>query len=159
VEYYAEHWMGAWNHGLKQDIQLLGIACQYPKHAFGGLPLRWRTLARKQMIAAFAPNRLGPAIDAQGATNEQSTGYASFTYRLWTTALYQQLWHLDPGLKVTVVRRTYAVATAPGTQLQIRQVPLPGQRIPQGSTRVIRGQRDPYQGWGPAGCSREPAHP
>jgi hypothetical protein len=32
-----------------------------------------------------------------------------------------------------------AVATAPGTQLVLRQVPLPGQRIPSGSTRVVSG--------------------
>lgn len=60
---------------------------------------------------------------------------------------YQQLWHLDPDLRVTTVTRSYAVATAPGTQLEIRQIPLPGQQIPAGSTRVIRGQVNPYQGW------------
>ena len=42
---------------------------------------------------------------------------------------YQQLWHLDPGLTVTTVTRSYAVATAPGTQLEIRQIPLPGQQF------------------------------
>jgi len=62
-------------------------------------------------------------------------------------ASYQQLWHLDPGLTVTSVSRYGAVATAPGTQLEIRQIPLPGQVIPSGSTRVIRGQANPYQGW------------
>lgn len=62
-------------------------------------------------------------------------------------ASYQQLWHLDPDLTVTKVSRSYAVATAPGTQLEIRQIPLPGQAIPPGSTRVIRGQINPYQGW------------
>jgi hypothetical protein len=60
---------------------------------------------------------------------------------------YQQLWHLDPGLTVTRVTRSYAVATAPGTQLEIRQIPLPGQVIPRASTQVIRGQTSPYQGW------------
>jgi hypothetical protein len=60
---------------------------------------------------------------------------------------YQQLWHLDPGLTVTTVTRSYAIATAPGTQLEIRQIPLPGQQIPAGSTRVARGQVNPDQGW------------
>jgi Heparinase II/III-like protein len=78
--------MGAWNHGLKQDLELLRIGCGYPAGAFGGRALKWRLVARQQMIAAFAPNRLGPAVDAQGATNEQSTGYANFTHRLWTIA-------------------------------------------------------------------------
>jgi hypothetical protein len=60
---------------------------------------------------------------------------------------YQQLWHLDPGLTVTTVSRSYAIATAPGTQLEIKQIALPGQQIPRGSTQVVRGQVNPYQGW------------
>jgi hypothetical protein len=359
VNYEAGHWQGAWNHGLKQDLQILGIACAYPAGAFGGQDLTWRQVALRQMVASFAPNRLGPAVDAQGATNEQATGYARFTYYLWTQAeqqlaacgyalpasitsrialmptflaeatqpdgnlaqigdtyvegpgpgagtplqyattdgasgsppaqrvavyragyvfgrstwrpfesasfyslrfgpgrqvhghedhmsltyyargrdllvnaghtgyentpyraylqspeasnvlvmpgvpfsgaaattltrqvigpdgqffefadhafsglprersvyvdqdpdlvlvfdrasgasSYQQLWHLDPGLTVTRVGRSYAVATAPGTQLEVAQIALPGQVIPRGSTRVIRGQTNPYQGW------------
>jgi hypothetical protein len=359
VNYQVAHWQGAWNHGLKQDLEILDIGCAYPAGAFGGQALKWRQAARRQLLASFAPNRLGPAVDVQGATNEQATGYARFTYYLWTqaeqelaacgyslptaitsrialmrtflaqatqpdgnlvqigdtyveppgptpgialqdtgtqgaagsrparrvavytagyvfgrstwrpfgtasfyslrfgpgrqihghedhmsltyyargrnllvnaghtgyedtayraylqspeasnvlvmpgvpfsgaapTALtrqaigrdgqffeftdtafgghprdrsvyicqhpdlvlvfdrasgaasYQQLWHLDPGLTVTRVGRSYAVADAPGTQLEIRQIPLPGQLIPSGSTRVIRGQTSPYQGW------------
>jgi hypothetical protein len=54
---------------------------------------------------------------------------------------------LDPGLTVTTVTRTYAVASAFGTQVEIRQIPLPGQQIPAGSTQVVRGQVSPYQGW------------
>jgi hypothetical protein len=60
---------------------------------------------------------------------------------------YQQLWHLDPGLTVTTVTRSYAVATAPGTELEIRQIPLPGQQIPADSTQVVRGQVSSDQGW------------
>jgi hypothetical protein len=37
------------------------------------------------------------------------------------------------------VTRSYAVATAPGTELEIRQIPLPGQQIPAASTQVTRG--------------------
>jgi hypothetical protein len=36
--------------------------------------------ARRQMLASFAPSRLGPAVDGQGVTNEQATGYANLTY-------------------------------------------------------------------------------
>ena len=363
VDYYAAHWQGPWNHGLRQDLDLLQIACGYPAGAWGGRPGKWRVTARRQLIEAFAPNRLGPAIDPQGVVTEQSTGSAKFAYGWWTkagerltscaTALpswimkrvarlpaflahatqpdgtiaqlgdtyqegsqpvpgtpveyaatrgasgspprdlvavyaagyvfgrsgwgtsrpfgaesyyslrfgrgrqvhghhdhmsltyfargrnlivdaghtgyengpyraylrspeahnvltmpgvpfsaaapteltrraiggggqffeftdaaygggrrrdrgvyvsrrpdfvlvfdraagagrYQQLWHLDPALRVTAVHRTYAIATAPGTQLQIRQLPLPGQRISAASTRVIRGQTHTYQGW------------
>jgi hypothetical protein len=87
VNYYAAHWMGAWNHGLMQDIKLLRIGCGYPPGAFDGDALRWRKAAVAQMIAAFEPNPLGPAIDAQGAVNEQATLYEDFVYHLWQTAL------------------------------------------------------------------------
>jgi hypothetical protein len=87
VNYYAAHWMGAWNHGLMQDIKLLRIGCGYPPGAFGGDALHWRKTAVAQMIAAFEPNPLGPAIDAQGAVNEQATLYEDFVYHLWQTAL------------------------------------------------------------------------
>ena len=46
VDYYAAHWMGAWNHGLMQDIELLTIGCGYPPGAFGGDALRWRRRRR-----------------------------------------------------------------------------------------------------------------
>jgi Heparinase II/III-like protein len=362
VDYYAAHWQGAYNHGLSQDLILLGAGCAYPANEWGGSPLKWRETARQQMIDSFEPNQYGPAVDSQGVTNEQATGYANFTFGLWTTAerdlaacgyslpawitsriakmplflalatqpdgklvqigdtyvisprdragtplqyaatrgtagrppaqrigvysagyvfgrsgwgtaksfgsqsfyslrfgpgqqihghddhmgltyyargrnlivdsghdgyvnntyrqyllspeaasvmvmpgepfnaaaptslisqavgaedqffeftdtafgglpryrsvyvsqspdfilvfdrasgapSYEQLWHLDPGLTVTSVSKTGAVATAPGTQLDIRQIPLPGQVIPAGSTKVVRGQTNPYQGW------------
>jgi hypothetical protein len=87
VDYYAAHWMGAWNHGLLQDIKLLRIGCGYPPGAFGGDARRWRQTAVAQLTDAFEPNPLGPAIDAQGAVNEQATLYANFVYGLWQTAL------------------------------------------------------------------------
>jgi hypothetical protein len=87
VDYYAAHWLGAWNHGLKQDLELLRIGCGYPARAFGGAALRWRQTAVRQMIAAFEPNPLGPAIDTQGAVNEQATLYADFVYYLWQHGL------------------------------------------------------------------------
>ncbi len=362
LDYYAANWDGTYNHGLSQDLELLRAGCAYPAGAWGGQPLKWRAEARQQMIEAFEPNQYGPAVDAQGVTNEQSTGYANLDMGLWDTAehdlaacgyslpgwitsriaqmptflamatqpdgklvqigdtyvisprnrpgtplqyaatqgtagtpptqkvavyaagyvfgrsgwgtartfgdqsfyslrfgpgtqihghddhmgltyyargrdlivnsghtgyedtpyrayllspeassvlvmpgvpfnpsaptylisqdigaegqffeftdtafgglpryrsvyvsqdpdfilvfdraqgaaSYQQLWHLDPGLTVTTVRSSYAIATAPGTQLEIRQIALPGQVIPDGSTQVIRGQVNPYQGW------------
>lgn len=348
VGYYAAHWLGPWNHGLVQDIKLLRIGCGYPAAAFGGAALSWRKTAVSQMTSMFEPNDLGPAIDAQGAVNEQATGYENFVYDLWRKALpmlhacgyklpswitariarlpaflahatqpdgnlvqigdtyverpavapkqkkliavysggyvfgrsswsktgsfyslrfgrgrqlhghddhmgltyfargrnlivdaghtgyeisryrtwlcspeaastlvmpgvpfsiatatslltdrvgktsqfyefydkafgglprhrsvlidqrpdfivvfdrasgapaYQQLWHLDPSLKVTTLARSYAIASAPATRtapaakLELIQVPLPGQTIPRGSTRVVRAHGNPYQGW------------
>ena len=86
LDYYAAHWQGAYNHGLSQDLELLRAGCVYPASQWGGQPLYWRQLARRQMIESFQPNQYGPAVDAQGATNEQATGYANFTFGLWTTA-------------------------------------------------------------------------
>ena len=86
LDYYAAHWQGAYNHGLSQDLELLRAGCAYPASEWGGQPAAWRQIARQQLIESFQPNRFGPAVDAQGATNEQATGYANFTYGLWTTA-------------------------------------------------------------------------
>ena len=67
--------------------------------------------------------------------------------RAWGSGQYQQLWHLDPALRVTRLGSSYALASAPGTDLLLKQIPLPGQVIPPGSTQVVRGQVRPYQGW------------
>ena len=63
------------------------------------------------------------------------------------TSAYQQLWHLAPALTVTEVGASYAVASAPGAELTLARVALPGQVIPPGSTQVAVGQASPYQGW------------
>ena len=72
---------------------------------------------------------------------------------------YQQLWHLDPSLTVTSLTASSATATAPAvaasgkspavpaTTLHLIRIPLPGQAIPAGSTTVVEGQTNPYQGW------------
>ena len=86
LDYYAANWQGAYNHGMSQDLELLRAGCAYPATQWGGQPLAWRRLARQQMIESFQPNQYGPAVDAQGATNEQATGYANFDYGLWTEA-------------------------------------------------------------------------
>ena len=80
VGYLAARWQGTWNHGLEQDLQILGIGYAYPAGAFGGQALTWRQVARRQMLASFAPSRLGRAVDGQGVTNEQAVGYANLTY-------------------------------------------------------------------------------
>ena len=58
LHYYASHWDGAFNHGLKQSLQLLGAGCAYPAGAFGGAARSWRETAREQMIDSFEPNAL-----------------------------------------------------------------------------------------------------
>jgi len=48
LNYYASHWDGAYNHGLKQSLQLLGAGCAYPAGAFGGQAAAWRCPATKR---------------------------------------------------------------------------------------------------------------
>ena len=86
VNWYAAHWQGAYNHGLTQDINLLRIGCAYPATAFGGDALNWRNTAVAQITASFSPNPYGPAVDAQGAVNEQATLYENFVDNLWKIA-------------------------------------------------------------------------
>ena len=86
LDYYAAHWQGAYNHGLSQDLELLKAGCAYPAGQWGGRPATWRKTALSHLTAAFEPNQYGPAVDAQGVSNEQATGYANFSYGLWTTA-------------------------------------------------------------------------
>ena len=97
------------------DIQAKGQFYEFRDTAFGGLP-RWRSVYVDQdpdLILVF----------------DRASGAAS----------YEQLWHLDPSLSVRSVTADTAVATAPNTQLMLKQVPLPGQRIASGSTRVVGG--------------------
>jgi hypothetical protein len=65
----------------------------YANTAFGGLP-RYRSIYVGQ-----SPDLVLVLDRASGATS------------------YQQLWHLDPSLRITTVTRSYAIASAPGTQL------------------------------------------
>jgi hypothetical protein len=108
---------------ISTDISPAGQFFEFYDTAFGGDP-RYRSV-----YVSHQPDFIVVLDRASGATT------------------YQQLWHLDPGLAVTKVTSSYAIASAPGTELQIRQVPLPGQVIPAGSTAVVRGQVSPYQGW------------
>jgi hypothetical protein len=123
LDYYATHWQGAYNHGLSQDLELLRAGCAYPATRWGGQPVTWRQLARKQMVASFLPNKYGPAVDPQGATNEQATGYANFTFGLWTTAeadlaaCGQPLLPQTDGQRIAKMATFLALATQPDGKL------------------------------------------
>ncbi|MBZ9639904.1 heparinase II/III family protein [Streptomyces sp. PSKA30] len=62
---------------------------------------------------------------------------------------WRAMWHLAPDFTPRRTSHSYVSAlSSDGTsQLLISQVPLPGQSVPSGSTRVVRGAKDPYQGW------------
>jgi len=57
---------------------------------------------------------------------------------------YETLWHLPPGQSVTVQSPTTAVATGPGMQTHLFQIPF-GETT--GTTTVEQGKSNPAQGW------------
>lgn len=62
---------------------------------------------------------------------------------------FEQLWHLVPGATVTAVSPEGIVARHPSgkADIHVRQVLLPGQKLPANSTRVVEGQTNPLLGW------------
>jgi hypothetical protein len=107
-------------------ISVTGQFYEFRDTAFDGLP-RTRSVyvSQKPDLVVVYDRALGPSA----------------------SSVFRQLWHLDPALTVTKAGPPGAVATAPGTELALLRVPLPGQKIPAGSTTVARGQASPYQGW------------
>ncbi|GAA0632266.1 hypothetical protein GCM10009547_40130 [Sporichthya brevicatena] len=76
--FLRKHWSGAWNHGTMEALALYRIGClESDREA--------RRVGRSRLVGSFESkdNRFGPALDNQGATNEQAVGYAEFTYQLW----------------------------------------------------------------------------
>ncbi|WP_425585223.1 heparinase II/III domain-containing protein [Streptomyces vastus] len=70
------------------------------------------------------------------------------------------MWHLAPDFTPREISHSYVSAlSADGrSRLLVSQVPLPGHSVPSDNTRVVRGARDPYQGWvSPAEGQRLPA--
>ncbi|GAA0632275.1 hypothetical protein GCM10009547_40140 [Sporichthya brevicatena] len=74
-------WAGAWNHGTMEAITLYRIGCRTKDSAF-------RREGRARLVRSFSADQpLGPVLDAQGATNEQSVGYADYQHQLWNEAI------------------------------------------------------------------------
>jgi hypothetical protein len=69
------NWGGEGNHGTDESIAMFGIGCTLGRESY-------KTLAERRLSRAITVS-----IDAQGATNEQSTGYAIFNYTLWGRAI------------------------------------------------------------------------
>ncbi|WP_168583410.1 heparinase II/III domain-containing protein [Gephyromycinifex aptenodytis] len=74
AEFLRRHYSGWGNHGTDESIVMLGVGCNLRRPDY-------QSLAMKRLA-----DGLGHAIDSQGATNEQSTGYAVFNYGLWGRA-------------------------------------------------------------------------
>ena len=69
----SRNYAGDWNHGLEQNIALLAIGCIRDNSS-------WMTTAENR-----AHDTLVRSIDSQGAFNEQSPGYGSWTISRWWT--------------------------------------------------------------------------
>ncbi|HUR72794.1 MAG TPA: heparinase II/III family protein [Sporichthya sp.] len=78
--FLTDNWSGTWNHGTMEAITLYRIGCITGDAAD-------RALGKQRMVDSFKPNKLGPVLDAEGATNEQAVGYEDFQYRLWNKAM------------------------------------------------------------------------
>lgn len=74
ARFLTNYWSGAWNHGTDESIALFGVGCTLNRADY-------KNLAVKRLGAGITTS-----IDAQGSTNEQSTGYAAFNYSLWGRA-------------------------------------------------------------------------
>ncbi|MEU4606928.1 heparinase II/III family protein [Kribbella sp. NPDC023972] len=75
ARFLTYNWSGAWNHGTDESIALFGVGVTLNRTDY-------KNLAQQRLAAAITTS-----IDAQGSTNEQSTGYAAFNYSLWGRAI------------------------------------------------------------------------
>lgn len=66
----VNRWVGLWNHGLMQNLALLGAGCTLDVPA-------WRTTATSRLAAGARAS-----VDDQGAPNEQGLGYVPFIQSL-----------------------------------------------------------------------------
>jgi hypothetical protein len=162
VNWLMNHWQGAWNHGLVQDLKLMKIGCAYPPMAFGGDALLWRQTAYSQILDSFKPNTLGPSIDTEGAVNEQATGYEKFVYDLWRGGVPElaACWYTLPASVLARIRQMpafLAAATQPdGNLVQIGDtyVEQPPSALPQPKQLVSiydAGYAFGRDEWGPDG--------
>lgn len=139
--FLIENWSGPWNHGTDESIALLGIGC---------------VLGRSE-LTNHAAKRLTEAItvsiDPQGSTNEQSIGYAMFSYQMWGRAVTAlRRCGFDPAPVIEVRRRAaaewIALATTSAGELpqvgdSIRQRPqaVAGTPLEYAATLGRRGTR------------------
>jgi hypothetical protein len=75
ARFLTNYWSGAWNHGTDESIALFGVGCTLNRSDY-------KNLAQQRLGIGITTS-----IDAQGSTNEQSTGYAAFNYSLWGRAM------------------------------------------------------------------------
>nr|BFE36499.1 hypothetical protein GCM10010200_087500 [Actinomadura rugatobispora] len=76
------NWSGPWNHGTDESMTLLAAACRIGREDLAGL-------AYERLVSAVLrpPAGVRPAIDAEGANNEQSTQYSVYNRTRWRSAM------------------------------------------------------------------------
>lgn len=74
VGFLSANWAGLYNHGLDQDQSIVVAGCVLDRDD-------WIEFGR-QRLSTILP----VSIDNEGATNEQSTAYAQYTYYRWRAA-------------------------------------------------------------------------
>ena len=96
--FIKNYWSGPGNnHGTDESIALLGVGCTLG-----------RTDLRNLAISRLSQG-ITTAIDAQGASNEQSTAYAQFNYSLWGRA-ERALTTCNIGTGTTIAQRRRLLA-------------------------------------------------
>lgn len=125
--FLRNYWSGpGHNHGTMESIAMLGVGCVLSRPDL-------RDLAISRLSQSITT-----AIDPQGATNEQSTGYAQFNHALWGQAAQAlTTCNISPGTTISgrraLLAKFIAQATNPlGVFAQIGDtavssvVPIPG---------------------------------
>ena len=74
VAFLSANWAGTYNHGLDQDDSIVVAGCVLGRDD-------WTEFGRQRLGRTLAVS-----IDDEGATNEQSSAYASYTYYRWRAA-------------------------------------------------------------------------
>jgi hypothetical protein len=139
AKFLTANWSGAWNHGTDESIALFGVGCTLQRADY-------MTTAQNRLAAGITT-----AIDAQGATNEQSTSYAQFNYSLWgrAAAALEQC-GADPGTTITTRRALLAdwLALATNSLGKLHQIgdsevvstsPIAGTPLNYAGTKGVEG--------------------
>ncbi|HEX7536581.1 MAG TPA: heparinase II/III family protein, partial [Dermatophilaceae bacterium] len=105
TSFIKRYWSGPGNnHGTDESIALLGVGC-----------LLGRTDLRDLAISRLSQG-ITTVIDAQGGSNEQSTGYAQFNYSLWGRAERAlTACNIDPGNTIALRRGLLSTFVAQST--------------------------------------------
>ena len=141
----TNYWSGAWNHGTDESIALFGVGCTLNRTDY-------KNLAQQRLGAAITTS-----IDSQGATNEQSTGYAAFNYSLWGRAMaVLQNCGVDPGTTIATRRALLAkwLALATNSLGNLHQLgdtelratyPYPGTPMEYAGSHGTKGVAPPWR--------------